>query len=391
MTRKISLNDLLLPAVCALVIGLSASVSIAQEAESYYVSNIETIVQSKCITCHRSGGQAGSTALRFTSSSSGNHAVFDSFVNSPLPGARATTVLNKISGQAGHGGGMQVSQGSSDYLKFSEYVNLLSTEAASEIGAPGAPTNVSAVAGDGSATVSFSPPADNGGGEISFYTARSTPGMLQGTCSVSPCRVDGLTNGTAYTFTVAATNEAGEGAESSSSNAVTPAQPNVKRVALEEPVAREIHTGVGNIRGWAVASDGITKVEIWIDGVYAFDAPYGGERGDVGSAFPEIEDSANSGFGAAYNYSNLSAGSHSITAVAYTGAGETKESTKQFEVVRFPSSYIAAADAVDLNAASCSVESDEITIVDALVEGDGYNLVLKWRTAEQGFEIIEIR
>ena len=118
-----------------LVIGLSASVSIAQEAESYYVGNIETIVQSKCITCHRSGGQAGSTALRFTSSSSGNHAVFDSFVNSPLPGARATTVLNKISGQAGHGGGMQVSQGSSDYLKFSEYVNLLSTEAASEIGA----------------------------------------------------------------------------------------------------------------------------------------------------------------------------------------------------------------------------------------------------------------
>ena len=119
------------------------------------MGNIETIVQSKCITCHRSGGQAGSTALRFTSSSSGNHAVFDSFVNSPLPGARATTVLNKISGQAGHGGGMQVSQGSSDYLKFSEYVNLLSTEAASEIGAPGAPTNVSAVAGDGSATVSF--------------------------------------------------------------------------------------------------------------------------------------------------------------------------------------------------------------------------------------------
>ena len=115
------------------------------------------------------------------------------------------------------------------------------------------------------------------------------------------------------------------------------------------------------------------------------------ERGDVGSAFPDIEDSANSGFGAAYNYSNLSAGSHSITAVAYTGAGETKESTKQFEVVRFPSPYIAAADAVDLNAANCSVESDEITIVDALVEGDAYNLVLKWRTAEQGFEIIEIR
>ena len=77
--------------------------------------------------------------------------------------------------------------------------------------------------------------------------------------------------------------------------------------------------------------------------------------------------------------------------MAYTGAGETKESTKQFEVVRFPSPYIATSDAVDLNAASCSVESDEISIVDALVEGEVHDLTMKWRTAEQGFEIIEIR
>ena len=50
----------------------------------------------------------------------------------------------------------------------------------------------------------------------------------------------------------------------------------VHRVALEEPVAGEIHTGVGNLRGWAVATDGISKVEIFIDGAYEFDAPYGG-------------------------------------------------------------------------------------------------------------------
>ena len=54
---------------------------------------------------------------------------------------------------------------------------------------------------------------------------------------------------------------------------------------LEEPVAGEIHGGVGNLRGWAVATDGIDKIEIMIDGVYAFDAPYGGARGDVGGAF----------------------------------------------------------------------------------------------------------
>ena len=31
----------------------------AQEAESYYISNVDSIVQSKCIDCHVSGGQAG--------------------------------------------------------------------------------------------------------------------------------------------------------------------------------------------------------------------------------------------------------------------------------------------------------------------------------------------
>ena len=60
----------------------------------------------------------------------------------------------------------------------------------------------------------------------------------------------------------------------------------VLRIMLEEPVAGEIHGGVGNLRGWAVATDGIDKIEIMIDGEYAFDAPYGGARGDVGGAFP---------------------------------------------------------------------------------------------------------
>ena len=367
--------------------GFLPHLTFAQDAESYYISNVDPIVQSKCIDCHVAGGQAGSTSLRFTSSASGNHNVFDSYVMSP---ARADRVLTKITGGAGHGGGVQVSAGGSDYQKFEQYMQYL-TDTGSDVTVPSSPRNVSAEAGDKSATVTFSAPADDGGAEITQYIATSNPGGFTATCSASPCFVEGLTNGTAYAFTVTATNQAGESAASSPSNSVTPTAPNVKRVALEEPVASEIHTGVGNIRGWAVASDGITKVEIWIDGAYAFDAPYGGERGDVGSAFPDVDGSLNSGFGAAFNYSNLSAGGHSITAVAYTGAGETKESRKQFEVVRFPSPYIAGADAVDLNAASCSLESDEVSIVDALVDGDVYDLTLKWRTAEQGFEIIEIR
>ena len=98
----------------------------AQDAESYYINSIDAITQSKCINCHVAGGQAGSTSLRFTSSASSNHSVFDSYVNRPTSGANADRVLTKITGGAGHGGGVQVSQGSSDYEKFSQYMEYLS-------------------------------------------------------------------------------------------------------------------------------------------------------------------------------------------------------------------------------------------------------------------------
>ena len=175
------------------------------------------------------------------------------------------------------------------------------------------------------------------------------------------------------------------------SDSVAPAVSKVFRAALEEPVSSETHTGVGNLRGWAVSSDGIAKVEIYIDGVYAFDAPYGGNRGDVGGAFPDVSGSTESGFSLAYNYSDLSAGTHSISALAYDAEGNTFESAADFEVVRFDSSFIASAEAIDLSQASCTVGSDEVSIVDVLVEDAVHDLRLKWRTAEQGFEIIEIR
>ena len=59
--------------------------------------------------------------------------------------------------------------------------------------------------------------------------------------------------------------------------------------------------------------------------------------------------------------------------------------------MRFDSAFISDPNAVNLNNASCTVSSDEISLVDALVEGTLHDLRLKWRAAEQGFEIIEIR
>jgi hypothetical protein len=95
--------------------------------------------------------------------------------------------------------------------------------------APSAPTGVSASPATSEALVSWTAPSNNGGSAISSYTitpyigsTAQTPVQVNGGSATS-ATVTGLTNGTAYTFTVAAANSAGAGIASAVSPAVTPA------------------------------------------------------------------------------------------------------------------------------------------------------------------------
>jgi YVTN family beta-propeller protein len=87
---------------------------------------------------------------------------------------------------------------------------------------PGAPTIGLATAGNASASVAFTPPANDGGQPIFVYTATANPGGVTATGAASPIVVGGLTNGTAYTFTVTATTATGTGLPSAASNSVVP-------------------------------------------------------------------------------------------------------------------------------------------------------------------------
>ena len=91
---------------------------------------------------------------------------------------------------------------------------------------PGAPTSVSATAGDAQATVSFTAPTDTGyPAGITGYRVTASPGGLTTTGASSPITITGLTNGISYTFTVAAQNANGYGFESEPSGSVTPLAP----------------------------------------------------------------------------------------------------------------------------------------------------------------------
>ena len=126
---------------------------------------------------------------------------------------------------------------------------------------PGAPTAVNATAGAGAATVTWTPPGDDGGSTITGYTVTPYVGSAaQSSLSVtasgtaSSATVPGLTDGTTYTFTVSATNALGTGPPSAPSNPVTPT---VAAVPPGTPFGVTATAGTGSVTvSWAAPSDG---------------------------------------------------------------------------------------------------------------------------------------
>jgi hypothetical protein len=90
---------------------------------------------------------------------------------------------------------------------------------------PAPPTGVTAVAGDGQATVSWTPPADDGGSPIIEYRIAGrgvTYDMTATGASATSVVFTGLTNGETYKFKVEAINAVGSSVASEFSNDVTP-------------------------------------------------------------------------------------------------------------------------------------------------------------------------
>ncbi|MCY3813679.1 MAG: PPC domain-containing protein [Gammaproteobacteria bacterium] len=112
-----------------------------ESAWDVFVASIsQPIVQARCVNCHVADG-TGSPALRFVTSSNADHEMtnfeqFESFVAAGHDGHdhedndNVTWILDKIRGLANHGGGLQVDDGSQEFMDMERFLNLLAEEVA---------------------------------------------------------------------------------------------------------------------------------------------------------------------------------------------------------------------------------------------------------------------
>ena len=214
-------------------VNASGLVSPSSAASNQITTNPPTVPGAPTIgTATRT--ETTTATVAFTAPADNGGATITSYIATSNP-AGGTGTLN----QAGSGTisvtGLDSGTAYTFTVKAVNSVGQSASSAASNqtipITVPGAPTIGTATQvgpTEGVVFVTFTAPASNGGTPIIAYVATSSPAGGTGTVNQSgsgEITVNGLTAGTAYTFTVKAVNSVGESASSAASNQVTMVSP----------------------------------------------------------------------------------------------------------------------------------------------------------------------
>ena len=101
-------------------------------------------------------------------------------------------------------------------------------------------------------------------------------------------------------------------------------------IKLENPIENHKLTGSFFVKGWAVGLEGISEVNVYIDGKLYGQATYGITRNDIGSKYPQYINSTNSGFNMEIEgYQN---GVHEVKVIAIDIKGQKAEAKVNISV-----------------------------------------------------------
>jgi hypothetical protein len=170
------------------------------------------------------------------------------------------------------------------------------------LAAPDKPTNVVATAGNASASLTWIPPAFDGGSTITGYTVTSSPtGFTSNTNGTTiSTTVTGLTNNSAYTFTVVAKNNIGTSVASTASNSVTPTNSSGSTYLFD--------TFTDSDSATSISAGSHSPDTIWSGSTYSVQGEFGGGGG---------------AWGISSNKAYQSTNSNGITNFCYVDAGHT--------------------------------------------------------------------
>ena len=214
---------------------------------------------------------------------------------------------------------------------------------------PAAPTSVTATGGNAQAAVSWTAPAALSTLPITDYTVQysSNSGstwttFTRAASATASATVTGLTNGTAYTFRVAAVNAVGTGAYSAATSSVTPAAAAAVTYANKYGNGSYTLTGTSTITATVTGGGDNADTRLWLlvgtSGTLSYTVTASSEDGyDGGRLYLTSGSPASHSGGAAFDVASIAGLTNVSAAVSGSGAstGTVSVTAGQHVVLRY--------------------------------------------------------